>query len=98
MFKGFVSDLGSSFCIDCPAGSEQPETGQSYCSYCSPGMYVKTSGRSSCVDCEAGKQQPHTGQSFCENCAYGRFKNTSGTGECEDCKVDSLCLSAQLSI
>jgi len=75
---GKYSDNGAFVCIDCPPGefSVERESGNAYCTPCSPGRYGNADG------------SPYTGSTLCLACPNGKY-STTGYFQCLPCDPGS---------
>jgi len=72
------------YCVDgvktcCPAGTYQPDTGQTSCLAASPGHYVSTTCATSQTCCPANTYQPSSGQTSCISCGACKTSGTCAT-------------------
>ena len=79
---------GLSACLDCPAGTQQPNnhaTSLSDCVECASGKYSTVP--IGCTDCSAGKYATSTGQTECDLCDYGTYTNAIAQTICALCST-----------
>lgn len=90
-----------SFCINCPSGQYQKETGKGSCSkceagqvtvggkscrQCTPGTFSKEEGGTACQECRVGTFSS-SDRTFCEDCPNGWYQNIPRTPQCNKCPV-----------
>ena len=61
----YVAAAGATSETPCPAGTFQPNAGQTGCEPAAPGHYVSAVGQASDTPCAPGTYQPNSGQTGC---------------------------------
>lgn len=96
------SDVGTTSCTNCAAGTFASITGRTVCARCSNGMY-SLEGAQECISCKAGKYCDNgvqldcpigsisavDGSTSCTLCVSDRFSPTAGGTSCQSCVPDS---------
>ncbi|KAL4239474.1 hypothetical protein ACF0H5_000289 [Mactra antiquata] len=76
-------------CEDCPVGTYQNESKQTFCYECGPNLSTDGMGKSSSDDCQTDCGKGLHGTIDCVLCDEGYFKNTTGYADCEKCPEDT---------
>lgn len=75
----YAAGTGDTSASLCPAGTYQPNSGQTSCLPASPGNFVAGTGQTTQTPCPAGRYQPNSGQTSCIAASPGNF--VAGTGQ-----------------
>ncbi|XP_078324762.1 uncharacterized protein LOC111124312 [Crassostrea virginica] len=76
---------GGQWCLLCPPGTYQDETGSSQCKQCPLRMYQDEIGSSQCKQCLPGTYEDGTGSSLCKQCPPGTYQDETGSNQCKQC-------------
>lgn len=90
----YSSTTGNTVCADCPAGTFNPNEGQTECTACPPGKYSSTTGNIACANCPAGTFNPDEGQTACAACPPGQYQSATGSILCVNCPANTYNPSA----
>ncbi len=83
--RGSGALSGQSTCLQCEAGSAQPNEGQLRCEACLPGTYSNIPAAENCTVCSKDSATPKTGSTACETCVGIRTQSGTGQKECDTC-------------
>jgi hypothetical protein len=85
------------YCLNCPAGTYNPSSGQTACTLCAKGEYSPVSGASSCDQCPPGTYSNLDGMSACTLCPDGKYSDLNGSVSCKSCLIGKYTTSKSLT-
>jgi syndecan 4 len=88
LYTAFPTDE-SSYCVSCPAGTFNPNSGgtnYTACADCTPGKF-SNAGLSSCQSCSPGFYTAQNRSTFCDYCPAGSHIQNTGSSSCTKCPL-----------
>jgi len=85
----YAAGTGNTSASLCPAGTYQPNSGQTSCIPASPGHFVASVGQTTHTSCPVGSYQPNSGQISCLAASPGHFVAFTGQTAQTSCALGS---------